>query len=151
MKVILNVNSKNQYSKFNGLTFEVKDVMSFGVGVLGISKHNQVDFSWSEVMVVNLTEEIVELYKSDNTKLLHLLKYVEVKGIKLQTPVNSVDFTIDQEDLKVLFIHTRHAYKGYTFERWVEEVKESYASFIKGKENPKSFSQWINGQIIALT
>lgn len=58
---------------------------------------------------------------------------------------------IDQEDLKVLFAHTKHAYGNITFEKWCQVVKESYLKFIKGKENPKTYSQWINGQIIYLT
>lgn len=62
-----------------------------------------------------------------------------------------IDFTIDETDLKVLFLHTRHVYPGYTFEKWVKEIKDVYADFIKGKENPKTFSQWVNGKIIYLT
>lgn len=63
----------------------------------------------------------------------------------------TTDFTIDQDDLKVLFLHTKIAYNGYTFERWCDEIKESYTRFIKDKINPKTFSQWVNGQIIYLT
>lgn len=59
-------------------------------------------------------------------------------------------FEIDQQDLQILFLKTKDAYKGYTFEKWVKEIKEVYSSFIKGKENPKTFSQWVNGQIIVL-
>ncbi len=56
-----------------------------------------------------------------------------------------------QEDLKILFLHTSHAYPNMIFSQWVEEIKKSYTSFAEGKENPKTFSQWVNGQIIALT
>lgn len=58
---------------------------------------------------------------------------------------------IDTDDLKALFLATRKAYKGYTFERWVDETKSSYISFAKTRKNPKTFSQWVNAQIIALT
>lgn len=64
---------------------------------------------------------------------------------------NKPDFTIDQQDLKILFVHTKEAYRGYTFERWCNEIKKAYISFIKYKVNPKTFSQWVNGQIIYLT
>jgi hypothetical protein len=59
--------------------------------------------------------------------------------------------TVDLLDLKVLFLHSKLAYKGYTFEQWRRESEVTYLEFVKGKENPKSYSQWINGQIIALT
>ena len=65
--------------------------------------------------------------------------------------MKTIDFKIDQEDLKALFVLTRFAYGNMTFNSWVEECKNSYASFVKNKENPKTFSQWVNGQIIALT
>lgn len=65
--------------------------------------------------------------------------------------MTQIDFTIDQNDLKILFLHTRHAYSSITFEKWVIEVKSAYSSFIREKENPKTFSAWVNGQIIALT
>ena len=61
------------------------------------------------------------------------------------------DFTIAPDDLKVLFAHTKYAYGNMTFTQWCDDVKKAYANFIKGKENPKTFSQWVNGQIIALT
>lgn len=60
-------------------------------------------------------------------------------------------FKIDQEDLKTLFIHTRFAYGNMKFNDWVKECKVSYVQFSRDKENPKTFSQWVNGQIIALT
>jgi hypothetical protein len=62
-----------------------------------------------------------------------------------------IDFSIDEKDLKVLFAHTMHCYPNMSFEAWCKEVKEVYTDFIKGKESPKTFSQWINGQTIALT
>lgn len=61
-----------------------------------------------------------------------------------------VDFSIDQEDLKVLYVKTKHAYGNLDFEKWVKQVKNAYSSFVKNKNNPKSFSDWVNGQIIYL-
>jgi len=54
-------------------------------------------------------------------------------------------------NLKLLFTYTKHAYKGFTFEQWTKETKKAYLSFSEGKKNVKTFSQWVNGQIIALT
>lgn len=63
--------------------------------------------------------------------------------------MKNIDFTIDQDDLKCLFIHTTNAYKGLYFNKWVEETKKAYSEYAK-RDDPKTFSQWINGQIIAL-
>ena len=69
-----------------------------------------------------------------------------------------IDFTIDIEDLKILYLHTRHAYKDMLFDEWVIVAKTSYKEYhsrnLKDLEKygtPKTFSQWVNGQIIALT
>lgn len=63
---------------------------------------------------------------------------------------NDIDFTIDETDLKVLFLHTKDAYPGFTFERWVNEVKDAYQNYFKNRFSPKTFSEWVNGQIIYL-
>jgi hypothetical protein len=66
-----------------------------------------------------------------------------------------VDLNIEQEDLKVLFIHTRAAYGNMTFENWSKECKKSYMSYFNNKplfSNKKyTYSQFVNAQIIALT
>ena len=62
-----------------------------------------------------------------------------------------VGLEIDLGDLKALFVHTRNAYGNRTFGEWCDLTKVAYCKFIKGKDNPKTFSQWVNGQIIALT
>ena len=56
-----------------------------------------------------------------------------------------------EEDLKILYLHTRDAYPGYLFHDWCVEVHEVYTEYAQSRENPKTLSQWINGQIIALT
>lgn len=71
-------------------------------------------------------------------------------GAKLVKILKCEEIT-DLEDLKVLFVHTKEAYGKTTFNEWMKETKEAYDSFAKGKENVKTFSQWINGQILALT
>lgn len=71
-----------------------------------------------------------------------------------------LDYTIAPLDLKVLFMHTRFAYnKGkMTFEDWTKEVKEGYAEYHQRNTDkpeiygePKTFSQWVNAQIIMIT
>ncbi len=61
-----------------------------------------------------------------------------------------IDFTIDEMDLKTLFLHTRHCYKGYTFEKWCDEIKRVYAKYHTQRETPKTFFEWVNGQILAI-
>ena len=65
------------------------------------------------------------------------------------------DLNIEQEDLKVLFAHTRYAYGNITFISWEKECKKSYMSYFNNKElfsNKKyTYSQFVNAQIIAIT
>ena len=69
--------------------------------------------------------------------------------------MEKIELPIIQEDLKILFVKVQYAYKGYTFEKFVTESKQSYADYHKrNTENinkygkPKTFSQWVNAQII---
>ena len=65
--------------------------------------------------------------------------------------MKNIDFKIDTEDLMALFAAVKFAYGNITFDAWVKECKKSYISYIKVKENTKTYSQWVNGQIISLT
>ena len=72
--------------------------------------------------------------------------------------MENLNFDIDKEDLKILFIHVRDAYKGISYDKFVIEAKNSYKDYHNRNLNnlqkygkPKTFSQWVNGQIIALT
>jgi len=65
--------------------------------------------------------------------------------------MKTIDFTIDEQDLEILFRHTRHAYKGLSYGRWLVEIKKSYSVYFEEREKSMTFSQWVNGQIIALT
>ena len=65
--------------------------------------------------------------------------------------MTNLDYSIDIKDLQGLFAVTRFAYANITFEEWVKEVKVDYAKFIFNKPNPMTFSQWINGQLVAIT
>lgn len=69
--------------------------------------------------------------------------------------METIDFIIDQDDLKCLFIACK---LPVTFENFIKDCKSSYLEYYKrNSENlerygaPKTYSQWINGQIIALT
>lgn len=70
--------------------------------------------------------------------------------------MENIDFTINQDDLKCLFIACRNTYKS--FDEFIQDSKKGYAEYHKRNSdnvekfgNPKTYSQWINGQIIALT
>lgn len=67
---------------------------------------------------------------------------------------SQIDFTIEENDLKCLFIacESRDAFSVF-----VEDCKKAYEEYHKrNSENPimfgrpKSFSQWVNAQTIAL-
>lgn len=56
------------------------------------------------------------------------------------------------DSLKCLFIHTKDAYIGYSFDEFAEETLIAYNDYVaKKNHNAKTFSQWVNGQILALT
>lgn len=57
---------------------------------------------------------------------------------------------LQTEDLQTLFLSTRIAYPGYTFESWKKEVEFAYSEYCISREKPMTFSQWINGQILLL-
>lgn len=65
------------------------------------------------------------------------------------------NLSIEINDLKALFTHTRCAYGNMTFENWCKECKKSYLSYFNNKElfnNCKyTYSQFVNAQIIAIT
>lgn len=65
------------------------------------------------------------------------------------------DLRIDQEDLKVLFSHTKNAYGNMSFENWSKECEKSYMSYFNNKKlfsNRKyTYSQFVNAQILAIT
>lgn len=70
--------------------------------------------------------------------------------------MNSINFNIEQDDLKILFTYCIDAYKS--FDEFIKDSKKSYTEYYKrNSENlekygsPKTFSQWVNSQIIALT
>ncbi|AGO49115.1 hypothetical protein Phi13:1_gp104 [Cellulophaga phage phi13:1] len=68
----------------------------------------------------------------------------------------TIDFKIDIQDLQALFIATRDGYKrGVTFHNWTQNCEADYEQYFKRQvqlnEKPKTFSQWVNGQTIALT
>lgn len=69
--------------------------------------------------------------------------------------MKNIDFTIEENDLKCLFV----ACKSQTsFNVFISDCKKSYAEYnqrnsgnLEKHGEPKTFSQWVNGQIIYLT
>tara|TARA_R110000822_G_scaffold303876_1_gene428829 strand:- start:79 stop:285 length:207 start_codon:yes stop_codon:yes gene_type:complete len=62
---------------------------------------------------------------------------------------------IKQEDLKVLFSHTKSAYGNMSFKNWKKECLKSYMSYFNNKSifnNRKyNYSQFVNAQVLAIT
>ena len=65
------------------------------------------------------------------------------------------DLKIDQEDLKILFLHTRMAYKNISFKDWCIECNNSYLIYFNNDElynkRQLTYSQFVNSQIISIT
>jgi hypothetical protein len=72
--------------------------------------------------------------------------------------MENLNFEIDNADLKTLFILVKNLYNGHSFNDFVIDCKFSYKEYYNRNLNdlqkygtPKTFSQWVNGQIISLT
>jgi hypothetical protein len=86
MKVILDIrNPHSQYHKYNGLTFETRDLMRGQVGVLlKDNSFGQTDFSFNEIIIVDFQGEIKSCVKhSFNIKLEKLIIYANLKRIDI--------------------------------------------------------------------
>jgi hypothetical protein len=69
--------------------------------------------------------------------------------------MEAINFNIDNEDLKWLFIACNCQ---MTFSEFVKECEQGYRDYHKRNLDdlqkygqPKTYSQWVNGQIISLT
>lgn len=86
MKVIIDIrNPLSQYYKYNGLTFDTKDITKSSIGVLlKDGNFNQTDFSFNELIIVDFQGEVKKCVKHNfNIKLEKLLIYSKVRGIDI--------------------------------------------------------------------
>jgi hypothetical protein len=70
MKAIVNVNKGSNYARFNGLTFEVAEVLSQQVAILipskELGKDVTTDFGHSEIIIVDIEKELQKAYDNYN-------------------------------------------------------------------------------------
>lgn len=81
MKVILNVSERSFYSKYNGHTFEVLEMLSTVVK-LKLPLGQQPDFSFREIRIVDL-DLVMEESFHDSKKKAFIIGYMKVNSIKL--------------------------------------------------------------------
>lgn len=94
--IVTNVNPKSSFANCNGLTFEVKEVLTTLVALNvpdECGKIRAVDFTHKEVFIVDIQEELQQAYDdknwgSDYNTYASLEKYCETKGIKLKVKYN---------------------------------------------------------------
>jgi CYTH domain-containing protein len=99
MKAIINVNKESAYAKYNGHTFEVKEFLSTVAGIkIPHEEFAEVtaDFSHTEVLIVDLQEELQKAYDNynwggDNRTFPNLMSYVKtnnfvMRGLKYNCP-----------------------------------------------------------------
>ena len=68
------------------------------------------------------------------------------------------DLTIELQDLRILFLKSKYTkFSKQGFESFVIECEKSYLDYYNRNinnsnkyGNPKTYSQWVNGQIISL-
>ncbi len=69
--------------------------------------------------------------------------------------MKTLNLTIDSNDLKTLWMHTKAAYGNKTFESWKKDCKKSYMSYFNNKElfmnRQYTYSEFVNAQIISIT
>lgn len=93
MKAIVNItNKRNQHAVYNGLTFEVGDLLSYGVGLVGLRSefpNVQTDFNFEEIIIVDIKEVLLRhsrayLRFGFNQKTWdNLMNYCKIKNIQL--------------------------------------------------------------------
>lgn len=91
MKVVINIkNPLSQYSKYNGLTFQTRDIMRDSVGVLlKDGTFNQTDFHFDEVTIVGFQDEVKTCLKHQfGFKLEKLKNYATIKKINIDNLIN---------------------------------------------------------------
>jgi hypothetical protein len=90
MKAIVNVNKNSEYAKYNGNTFEVKDVLSQRIGL--IIDGTITDFGYIEVIIVDIKKEIQIEYDKHNwgslNCYLNLKSYCDLNKIDIYTEYN---------------------------------------------------------------
>ncbi len=90
LAIITNINKKSGYSKYKGLTFEVKEVLStlIALNIEGVT----VDFTHHEVMIVDFNSELQKAFdrynwdSSDYKDYRNMQKYAVTQGIKFKEP-----------------------------------------------------------------
>lgn len=93
MKAIINVNSKNQYSKFNGLTFPVKEINNSFVAI--DLNGATTDFTHKEVLIVDFQKEIQNTRNRNDWGYTSALK--ELEALKSYQKANNIIFETEFE------------------------------------------------------
>jgi len=88
MKAIINVNKANQYSKFNGLTFEMVELNKSFVAVN--LNGTTTDFALKEVIIVDFQKEIQNARNRNDWGYTSALK--EVESLKAYQQANGIVF-----------------------------------------------------------
>ena len=69
--------------------------------------------------------------------------------------VSKINFDIQQDDLKALFIACGGCRRKQSFNMWVHNTEANYEEyflkFTELKREVKTFSEWVNGQTVAMT
>ena len=96
--IITNVKKSSGYSDYNGLTFDVVEILSNIICINIPSKicdgrFDRVDFSYSEVTIVDIQHELQSAYDnwnwgSDTKTFINLKKYCDERGIKYKYNYN---------------------------------------------------------------
>ena len=88
------------------------------------------------------------------------LIHIFVPAIKLKENIEimTIDFNIELQDLRILFLKTESTkFSKEGFKTFAKDCEKSYSEYyqrninnLEKYGNPKTYSQWVNGQIISL-
>jgi hypothetical protein len=80
MKAIVNVSKGSAYAKYNGLTFEVRQLLNEVVAL--VINEQTVDFYFKEVVIVEVKKELENAFNNNKVQdFVKLKKYAELNGI----------------------------------------------------------------------
>ncbi len=64
---------------------------------------------------------------------------------------SKINFQVDHQDMQALYIASFNVSKSMSFESFKKNCQSAYTKYISKNPGEKTYSQWINKQVIYLT
>lgn len=131
MKAIINVSNGSTYALYNGLTFEVKEVLSrfVAVDINGVT----TDFSFSEVMIVDIYQEVHNLQRIEESRFSTQEYSDRLKNLKLY--IASREICLEAYDDSVTVVSESN------FKEEVEKIQRRFREDLERRYASTSFTK----------